>query len=491
MKKCLLVLGLMTLTTLTANSASMETGNWYQYNGSSTLHSYSISFPTDWKVYEISKYNAGFAPKETNDEYFYSIREFEGISFDQAINATLDSSISLEKVEDEIFPTIKGDLIAKNATYYDGEKDSEFNVTYLRHGSLIVALTGNEDEYSEIAEAIKGSFKFTDDWHHYIDLKDNYSFIFPTKFEINTLSNGIELVDDTTIFQVLKYEDINIDKVAGHAEGANASLLSQEQIVFHGLKKAIKAEYKDSGKGKKFNRIFVEKNGDSFSLTDTNVESNYPHSDYYDQYIVEILESFEFYELEGDEAYSPFKNFPDLRDDHPNAEAVNSLFETKVIQGYPDGNFKPDGEINRAELTKMIVGSLTKPDPSIHSDCFPDVKKEWFAPYICYAKERGWVEGYPDGKFKPDDKVNRVEAMKIILEALFDGVMSKDKLLNNKVKDIDTDEWYGKYFVFADNKNLLDKQHIDDEYGGYYYYFPNDNITRKEVAETIYRAQQL
>jgi len=471
---------------------ALETGNWYEYNGSSTLHSYSINFPTDWKVYEVSEDEIGFAPIEDNDDYIYLVKEFEGISFDQAINAEVDSSVALSETIDLIFPTIKGDIVAKKATFYDGQDEAEFFITYLRHGSLIVALKGSHQDYPSISEAITNSFKFTDDWHHYIDLQDNYSFIFPTKFQTNTLANGIEVVEDATIvFQVLKYENTQIDEVADLAEGSSENLLSQEEIVFHGIDKAIKGQYKNSSKNKKFSRIFVEKDGDSFSLTDKNIESNYPHLDYYDEYITEMLESFEFFELADKKDYSPFKNFPDVRDDHLNVNAINTLFEEKVIEGYPDGNFKPDGEINRAELTKMIVASQVKPDPAIYSDCFPDVAEEWFAPYICYAKERNWVEGYPNGKFKPDNKINRVEALKIILEVLFDGVMSKNELRNIKVQDVEVEEWYGKYFIFADNNELLDKQHADLEEDDYYYYYPDYNITRKEVAETIYRAQQL
>ena len=81
-----------------------------------------------------------------------------------------------------------------------------------------------------------------------------------------------------------------------------------------------------------------------------------------------------------------------------------------------------------------------------------------------------------------------MEAIKIILEVLFSSkIDSREKLMDKTVVDIELDEWYAKYFIFADNRKLLDKHHVQENSIGYSY-FPDKNITRKEVAEMIYRA---
>ena len=90
------------------------------------------------------------------------------------------------------------------------------------------------------------------------------------------------------------------------------------------------------------------------------------------------------------------------------------IFKT---EGFKNWYLSPDGEINRAELTKMVVAAIIQPDEKTFNNCFSDVEDQWFAPYICYAKDKGWVAGYDDGNFKPESQITRVEAMKIILEA--------------------------------------------------------------------------
>ncbi len=114
-------------------------------------------------------------------------------------------------------------------------------------------------------------------------------------------------------------------------------------------------------------------------------------------------------------------------------DAIGYLKENKIVQGYENGTFKPDNQINRAELTKIIIeakyGSTT-----VGENCFPDVQKEWFAKYVCFAKEKGIINGYPDGKFHPADNINYVEALKIALEAF--GYGSTEK----------SDPWY-KFYI--------------------------------------------
>lgn len=184
--------------------------------------------------------------------------------------------------------------------------------------------------------------------------------------------------------------------------------------------------------------------------------------------------------------------FPDVSSDHNNYTAIKWMFNEGIVEGYPDGNFKPENSVNRAELMKMVV--LMQPDVEIggnYIDCFPDVQEEWFAPYVCYALELGWIEGYPDGSFKPENYVNRVEAVKIILNSMMPADQWPEPTEEDfnvvMPSDLNMDEWYGGYMRFAVVKALLDNAHMTENDDGTYNFYPDGDFTRMEVAEMLFR----
>jgi S-layer family protein len=431
-----LLIFLLTATIAATTVFALNTDGWYQYNGGSETHTFSVRFPVNWKAKIYSDELQGFAPSSVNTDSLFLIKEHEGKSYEQAINSVTSDAVKLVESYDFIFTTTGGDIPAKTATYLNLSLDETFSETFVKRGGLILELTNaNVDGQDETIQAIHDSFRFTDGWHQYINLKEGYTFIYPSAFEHTNTGNGVMITDpgqdDLVIFSV-----VNVD---GKIEMAEIDELT--------------------------------------------------NADYYDDYISEMIESFEFFVAEGE--CSDYKNFPDVCDEHVNVEAINSLLESEVVAGYPDGTFRPDGEINRAELTKMIVATQAEPDPNKYKNCFSDVTDEWFAPYVCYASEQGWVVGYEDEKFKPANNINRAEALKIMLEVLRpDSLEGETKLTDESVLDVDLGAWYSQYFITADNNNLLDKQHIVEEPTGYRY-FPGSDISRKEVAETIYRAQSL
>jgi hypothetical protein len=110
--------------------------------------------------------------------------------------------------------------------------------------------------------------------------------------------------------------------------------------------------------------------------------------------------------------------FPDVPSSHSNNNAIQYLYNEGIVGGYPDGTFKPSNTVNRAELLKILIAGMEVDlDAGGYANCFPDVKDEWFAKYVCYAKEQEWIGGYPDGTFRPADTVNKVEALKMLLNA--------------------------------------------------------------------------
>ena len=195
--------------------------------------------------------------------------------------------------------------------------------------------------------------------------------------------------------------------------------------------------------------------------------------------------------LKEDLLSSGMQSFPDVSTEHHNYLAVEWMSDEGTIQGYQDGTFGPDLSVNRAELMKMVVLMGVDNVDESYANCFPDVKDEWFARYVCYANEMGWIDGYPDGTFKPGNNVNRVEALKIILNATIPADQWPDPTeVDMDVEmpvDFDMEAWYGGYVRFAIVKELVDEWHMTENQDGSLNYYPSGDFTRKEVAEMLFR----
>ncbi len=157
--------------------------------------------------------------------------------------------------------------------------------------------------------------------------------------------------------------------------------------------------------------------------------------------------------------------FSDLDANHPFKTGIQYLKQAQLLEGYPDGSFKPAQNINRAEFTKILVGALTS-DPK-GENCFQDVRSDWYAKYVCEAKSRGLIDGYPDGTFRPAENINFSEAAKIIANAF-----STARITSQEGSD-----WYLPYV-----QTLASERAIPLTVNFY-----NENITRDEMAEMIYR----
>jgi uncharacterized secreted protein with C-terminal beta-propeller domain len=157
--------------------------------------------------------------------------------------------------------------------------------------------------------------------------------------------------------------------------------------------------------------------------------------------------------------------FSDVTSDTQYSEAITYLKDHNIVQGYPDGTFAPTTNINRAEFTKILVGAVTDGTPT-GSNCFPDVKDEWFAPFVCTAKKLSLVDGYPDGTFKPAEPINFAEAAKIIANA-FKIPLGTD----------DPSVWFKKYITALQTEKAIP---LSVEYF-------DEKITRDEMSEIIWR----
>jgi hypothetical protein len=108
--------------------------------------------------------------------------------------------------------------------------------------------------------------------------------------------------------------------------------------------------------------------------------------------------------------------FSDLNETHWAYESIMKLVDAGIIQGYPDGTFQPEGYITRAELVKITNMIYSYTDKQEGSN-LTDIKAEdWFYENVLIAQKAGYIVGYPDNTFKPNDLITRQELCKILDE---------------------------------------------------------------------------
>ena len=128
------------------------------------------------------------------------------------------------------------------------------------------------------------------------------------------------------------------------------------------------------------------------------------------------------------------------------AAELNRTDHLAFLSGYANGTFEPDRNMTRAEVTTMFARLLTEKMTAdqTYSNTFSDVaKSHWAANYIGYMQQFGIITGYADGSFRPDASVTRAEFAAIAsrFETLTEGTKS--------FSDVPGSHWAAKYINFA------------------------------------------
>jgi hypothetical protein len=207
------------------------------------------------------------------------------------------------------------------------------------------------------------------------------------------------------------------------------------------------------------------------------------------------------------------KTFPDVPKDPTNSyfSDINNLLERGVVSGFSDGQFKPDRDLTRGEMSKFVINAFFGKDYKNES-CpqFVDVATNYtFYKEIRTLKCEGVVSGFGNGIFKPEDKVTRGEALKFAIEGLKASVdkpgflsekyFNQEKVLGGQVllrdgkfdsfetkqrfSDVPANTSFYTYSQIYDFSNLgdFDMKGVNSELK------PNQPILRKEMAQLIFR----
>lgn len=115
---------------------------------------------------------------------------------------------------------------------------------------------------------------------------------------------------------------------------------------------------------------------------------------------------------------------------HWSAPFVEALAEKNLVKGFLDGTFRPDAQVTRAQFAALVAAAFPEAENIRSLSRFPDVPAGfWAAQSIRFAQSRGFISGFPDGSFRPNAPLTRVQAIVALVNGLALGNGRSDSLL--------------------------------------------------------------
>lgn len=186
-----------------------------------------------------------------------------------------------------------------------------------------------------------------------------------------------------------------------------------------------------------------------------------------------------YIKLDSQTTPDPNSKFTDLAN-HWAKEVILDFADKGYINGYVDNTFKPDNDITRAEFVKVVnrVFGLTNSDQITNLEFTDVISSEWYYKDLCIAKQAGYINGYDDNTFRPNGKITRQEAASIVASI---ANLSGDGNLNFADSN-QIDDWA---------KGSVDAVSDNDVMGGYNdnTFKPKNSITRAEAVSTLSRVK--
>lgn len=151
-------------------------------------------------------------------------------------------------------------------------------------------------------------------------------------------------------------------------------------------------------------------------------------------------------------------DFSDVSDGQWHNKAVSTMAKLGIVKGRRADRFDPDASITRAEFAAICARFNTKPVEN--SGSFSDISGHWAENEIERAAAFGWISGYPDGTFRPDARITRAEAMTMINRVLCRMPQSESDLLDSMVTwpDNKPSDWHYLAVQEATNSHDFNRQ---------------------------------
>jgi len=171
------------------------------------------------------------------------------------------------------------------------------------------------------------------------------------------------------------------------------------------------------------------------------------------------------------------RTFPDVDAKHWANLQIGYIATLGIIEGYPTGSFKPEGNITRAELTAVLMRTKKVTGEATMS-LFDDVKlSHWAAKFIMPAVKMGVVKGYPDGTFKPSANISRAEGLAMV--ARFSNITLEAGA--TPYLDVTASHWAAPVVKGSYRAGML-------QFLGAKPFEPNRKLTRDEAVEMLFRS---
>lgn len=167
---------------------------------------------------------------------------------------------------------------------------------------------------------------------------------------------------------------------------------------------------------------------------------------------------------------------------HPAEGYIIEMYCMGLLQGYPDGTFRPENTITRAEILKvaMMTSGLEPHEGSHELDLYFVDLGDWQAPWVNSAFELGIVEGYDGGDgftyyYAPNNPVNRAEGIKVILATfgIYPGEITQSSFT-------DVSGWMVPWVEVAYGIGIVDMPSTEK-------FYPASSLTRADAAMYLYR----
>jgi S-layer homology domain len=177
------------------------------------------------------------------------------------------------------------------------------------------------------------------------------------------------------------------------------------------------------------------------------------------------------------------ESFPDVPPDYWARPFVEALAKRGIAVGSPDGSFRPDQPVTRAEYAALVQKAFNNQE-SQGSIAFTDVPSDfWAVPSIDAAVKQGFLKGYPNGAFQPNKEVSRLEILLSLVNGLGLPRSDKPEEVVTLFKDSSKiPQWAVPAAATAAESNIVVNYPSLDQLQ------PDQSATRAEVAALIYQA---
>ena len=401
------------------------------------------------------------------DGYFsirYDIKEGESVTIYAEDDGYTSKSV---EVKNDNYRDIKGSridasdlrLMGRTLTGYIKNHPFEFARVY-RDGKLLGSFRTDKNSYFsvELSESLYNNE--VNDLRFYLDSKT----VENKKFKITEALDGQKLIKGTANAkdEITVYDASNRKLGSITVNNSGVFTVFLDRALIYG--ETIKIEAKDESGNISKLEYKVTKNAVE-TVKAISYIKGYPDGTFRPQANVTRAEAAQMFAtlLNGGANFgtSSATRFSDASDDWF-SKAVNYVVAKGLISGYPDGTFKPNESITRAEFAQMISGYVKNEKKSTTD--FQDVKDHWAKDAIDKLYGNKNVSGYPDGSFKPNAKITRAEAV-TILNSVFDRNTSALSLNNvnksalNKFSDVNEGFW--AYYNIIDAANSHDRERLN------------------------------